>query len=72
MLCGSEVSLESLSEFKLRLKTSLEDAQFAYEVAKARQSAYSSHKYQSPEYKVGDMLWINKTLFTDACYRFQD
>ena len=71
MLSQSELSLESLSEFKGRLKTSLEDAQFAYKVAKARQSAYSSHKYQSPEYKVGDMLWINKTLFTDAYSRSQ-
>ena len=40
-------------------------------MTKARQSAYSSHKYQYFEYKVGDMLWINKTLFTDAYSRSQ-
>lgn len=50
----------------------MEDAQYAYKVAKARQRPQSSKKFKAPDYEVGSKLWINKTLFTDAYSKSQD
>jgi len=40
---------ETVEEFKSRLKGSLEDARFAHQVAKARQSAYKEKMYQTDQ-----------------------
>ncbi len=68
----SEVNVQSLDELKSKLKTSMEDAQFSYKLAKSRQSAESSQKYKAPNYQVGSKVWINKTLFTDLYSKSQE
>lgn len=65
-ISGSEVPIESVDEMKLKLKSSLEDAQFSYKVCKARQAAEASSQYKKLEYRVGSQVWLNKTLFKDA------
>lgn len=40
MLSKSDISLQSLDEFRYSINESLEDARFIYKVSKARQSAY--------------------------------
>ena len=72
LLSGNEISVQSVEEFKNRLKTSLEDAKYSYKIAKAAQSAYSSKKFKTPEYKVGSKLWINRSLFKDAYSKSQE
>lgn len=62
---------ETVAEFKERLKETLEDAKFAYQLAKADQSARSSLKYKPHSYKPGDELWISKSLFKDAYSKSQ-
>ena len=72
MLSGSEVPVQSVSEFKQRLKNSLEDAKYSYKLAKASQSALASRKYKVPSYKVGDKVWLNRTLFKDLIAKEQE
>lgn len=67
----SIVENESINEFKDRLKVSLEDAKYAYKIAKANQSASSSLKYKPHSYTIGDKVWVNRTLFKDAYSRSQ-
>ncbi len=67
VLTSSESAIETLAEFKCRLKISLDDAKYAYQVSKARTSL--NHKPHS--YKVGDKLWIKKCLFEDAYAKSQ-
>lgn len=71
MLSSSSGKNETVEEFKLKLKESLNDAIYAYKVAKAGQSARSSFKYKPHTYKQGDKLWINKSLFKDAYAKSQ-
>ena len=71
-ISGTEPPVQSVEDFKLNLKSSLEDAQFSYRVSKARQASASAGQYKVPTYKVGSKLWINETLFTDAYSRSQD
>lgn len=66
-----ENSIQSVSDLKDKLKSSLEDAQFSYKVSKARQSSEASGKYKKPDYKVGSKVWINKTLFSGAYSKSQ-
>lgn len=63
--------IESVNEFKTRLRVALEDARFAHELAKAKNSAYSAQKYQPHPYAVGDKVWIDKELFKDAIAKTQ-
>ncbi len=63
---------ENLSEYRNRLKFTLDGAIFAYELAKADQSARSSFKYKPHSYKLGDKVWINKTLFKDSYSKSQE
>ena len=72
LISDSQGSNESVSEFKTRLKASLDDAKYAYKLAKADQSARSSSKYKPHSYKPGDKLWINKSLFKDAYSKSQE
>lgn len=72
MISGSEIPVESVEDFKQRMKNSLEDAKFSYNVSKARQSAQSSKHYMAPKYRVGSKLWLNRSLFTDAYSRSQE
>ena len=72
MLVGNTEKNESISEFKVRLKESLNDARFAYRLAKADQSARSSLNYKPHSYKPGDKLWINKSLFRDSYSKSQE
>ena len=71
-ISGSEVSVDSVEELKQKLKSSLDDAQFSYNVSKARQAAEASSQYKKPEYTKGSQVWINKSLFKDAYLRSQD
>jgi len=70
-ISGSEVPVQSVDEFKQRLKNSLEDAQYSYRVLKARQAAEASTRSKPPEYRSGSRVWLNRTLFTDAYYKSQ-
>lgn len=70
-ISGSEVPVESVNEFKQRLKNSLNDAQYSYKVSKARQTAESSARSNPPKYEKGCKVWLNRTLFTDAYAKSQ-
>ena len=65
-ISGPGSFVQSVDELKGKFKNSLEDAQFSYEVSKARQAAEASNKFQTPKYEVGSKVWLNKSLFTDA------
>ena len=65
LLASPEDKNETVEEFKVKLKASLEDALYAYKISKAGQTARSSIKDKPHVYNVGDKLWINKSLFTD-------
>ena len=71
LISRTDTPNETLNEFKSRLKETLEDAQYSYQLSKASQSAQSSMKYKPHSYFVGDKLWINMTLFKDAYSRSQ-
>lgn len=71
LVIGTSISNEGVAEFKEHLKATLEDAQFAYKLAKNDQSARSSLKYKPHLYKPGDKVWINKSLFKDAYTKAQ-
>ncbi len=66
LVSAANVPSETVSEFKKRLKATLDNAKFAYELAKDDQSARSSFKYKPHSYKSGDKVWINKNLFKDS------
>ena len=70
-LYGSSETNEKIKDFKLQLKESLKDAIYAHRITKAGQSARASLKYKPHSYKVGDKLWINKSLFRDAYAKSQ-
>jgi hypothetical protein len=63
--------VESVAEFKTALQASLKDAQYSYKLSRARQAAQSSMRYSTPQYSVGDYVWLN-TLFMDAYSRSQE
>ena len=71
VLYGQSVPVESVNQFKRQLRSALEDAQFAHELAKARNSAQSAKKFQPHPYKVGDQVWVAKELFRDAIAKVQ-
>ena len=60
LISSNYESNESIGEFKERLKSTLEDAKYAYKLAKADQTARSSLKYNPHMYKSGDKIWIKK------------
>ncbi len=66
LVSDTNVPNETVSEFKERLKTTLDEAKFAYKLAKADQSARSSFKYKSHWYETGDKVWIDKISFKDS------
>ena len=67
----SSTPLETVNEFRTRLRVALEDSRFSHHIAKARNSAYASRKYRPHTFKVGDKVWIDKELFTDAVTKVQ-
>ena len=71
LVTTSSTSNETLSDFKERLKATLDDAKYAYKISKASQSARNSLKYKPHSYKLGDKLWINKSLFKDSYSKSQ-
>ena len=71
VLTKPETHVKGLQDFRLVSKESLANSKFSYKVCTAEQSAYSTRKYKSPEYKIGDKVWNNKSLFTDAYARSQ-
>lgn len=71
LLKKSDDTVESINEFRNRIKSTFEDAQFCHVLAKARQSANASVKYQTPNYTVGDQVWLKKSLFRDSIARSQ-
>ena len=62
---------EKIDDFKSQLRESLKDAVYAHRITKASQSARASLKYKPHSYKIGDKLWINKSLFKDAYAKSQ-
>ena len=67
-----ESSIKSVDDLKKNLKESFEDAQYSYNIAKAKQTAESSMKYKPPNYEVGSKVWINKSLYKDAYSKSQE
>jgi hypothetical protein len=63
--------IQGVEDIKTELQVVLHDVQFSYEVASARQAAYSSVRYRAHQYEVGNKVWINKTLFSNAYSRAQ-
>jgi hypothetical protein len=66
LFSASPSRVQGVEDFKTELQDVLHDAQFSYKVARARQAAYSSMRYRAHQYEVGNKVWINKTLFSDA------
>ena len=66
-----DTSIESVNDLKKCLSSALVDARLSHHIAKARQSAYTARKYCPANYKVGDKVWVRKTLFRDAVSRAQ-
>lgn len=58
--------LAAVKDFQAILKSALEDARSAHQLAKARQSAESVRHMRPPEYKVEDHVWVYRRLLTDA------
>ena len=71
VLHKNSTPVESVNEFKFRLRVALEDAHFAHQLAKARNSAYTAQRYHPHPYSVGDKVWIEKELFKDAIAKAQ-
>lgn len=44
----------------------MKNATFAQHLAQVRQASYNSKRYTPPRYKVGDMVYLSRKLFTDA------
>ena len=63
--------VQSVAEFTIVMKQSLDDAKFSYKMAKARQSAHAGKGFVPHSYYEGDLLWINRSLFKDAYSRSQ-
>lgn len=57
--------VESVQEFKEKLRISLEDAQLLYKGSKGCLVTESSEKYNSLEYSARYELWSNKSLFSN-------
>ena len=53
------------------MKDSFTDAVFSHELAKARFAARASQKYATPNYNVGDEMWLSRNYFTDAVTKQQ-
>lgn len=66
-----EIYNETASQFKDRFEILQDVAKFAYKLPKEDQSARSSLKYKPQFYKIGDELWINKSLFVDSYSKSQ-
>ena len=67
----SSTPLETVNEFRTRLRVALEDARLSHHIATARNSAYACRKYQPHTYKVGEKIWLDKELFTDVIAKAQ-
>lgn len=66
VLFQSVTKLESLSDFRDHLKAVMQDAQYAHQLAKAKQIAEASVHFKRPNYCVGDRVWISHKLFKDS------
>lgn len=58
--------VQNSEDFTVQLEESIKNAQCAYKVAKARQTAYSAEKAKPPTYHEDDKIWIKHTLYRDA------
>lgn len=58
--------LQSVSDFRASLHASFRSAIFAQRLAQARQAAYNGKRYTPPQYKVGERVFLSRTLFTDS------
>lgn len=54
------------SEYKYRLKSTLQDTRYAYQLGKDSQSARLCFKYKPYSYKPEDLQWINRTVFKET------
>lgn len=66
MTAASPTQLESLSDFRQRLRSLLQDTQLAHEAAKAKQIAETSVHFKKPYCSVNDRVWISHRLFKDS------
>eukprot|EP00737_Agarophyton_chilense_P002170 gb/GEZJ01002467.1/.p1 GENE.gb/GEZJ01002467.1/~~gb/GEZJ01002467.1/.p1 ORF type:complete len:321 (-),score=19.04 gb/GEZJ01002467.1/:658-1620(-) len=64
-------TVKSLGDFRDQMKMVLEDAAYAHELAKARQTAESSVHCRVPDCKVGDEVWVSRKLFRDSYSKAQ-
>lgn len=59
-------TVQSVNDFKMKLRESFNSATFSHRLAQSRQAAYNSKRYTPPTYKVGDSVYLSKKLFTDS------
>ena len=71
-LFQSIVPLEALSDFRDRLQAVADDAMYAHQLAKARQTAEASVHFKKPTYQVGDQVWVSRKLFRDSYAKAQE
>lgn len=71
-LFTGSTTVESLMDFRDRLQMVFDDASYAHELAKARQTAQASLHSQIPNYKVGDKVWVSRKLFRDSYSKAQN
>ncbi len=71
MLSGVNTSSESVNELKTDLRLSLQDSQYSYSISRARHVANIADRYRTPNFKVGDRVWVRKELFMNAYARSQ-
>lgn len=66
-----ETPIASVNELKGRLAAALNDARFAHQVSKAKNASYASQRMKEPSYRVGDQVWLNRSIFKDAISKVQ-
>lgn len=56
-------NLQSVANFKAKLKATFADATIAQRLAQVRQAACNAKRYRPPCYKIGDSVFLSKKLF---------
>lgn len=66
-----DFSIEGVIKLQIWLSRSLEDANFCYQLAQARQAAYSSTNYIPSCYTCGDIVFSCRSIFKEAASKTQ-
>lgn len=72
MSIPSNSQVEYANEFKFRIDSALPDTRFLHKLSKYLNAAYVSQKSEPPSYSVGDLIWLNRSIFRDSISRGQN